>query len=227
MNYRGKQFGKRHQYLTAIHLCICSVIKHFWNWEKKLFPIKHWSSFLKWIVKQAWLNLMRKASYWIANMLDDSICLQKITKLFSKCKSTESSTGEFTWNNLKQKLNMSCIHMYDVWSCLLLNFLPKYITAHIYFNKHEAMLVFSTWKYKKGSLWKLALEWWILKRNKMPSFNSPIMLHYIFLMKKRNWANAFHGTNKIKCDGKLIVDIIFGSDPMPISVSNNIHTVYM
>lgn len=53
-----------------------------------------------------------------------------------------------------------------------------------------------------------------------------MMLHYIFLMK-RNWANAFHGPNKIKHDEELIVDIIFGSDPMPISVSENTHTVYM
>lgn len=123
MNYRSKQFGKVYQYLTATHLSIFSVIKHVWNWEK-LFPIKHlahylslcntWSSFLKWTVKQAWLNLMRKTLYWIGNMFDDSICLQTMKKLFSKCKSPQSSVGEFTWNKLKQKLNMSCIHIYDL-----------------------------------------------------------------------------------------------------------------
>lgn len=36
----------------------------------------------------------------------------------------------------------------------------------------------------KGSFWRLAAEWWITKGSKLPSFNSPMRLHYIFLMRK-------------------------------------------
>lgn len=51
-------------------------------------------------------------------------------------------------------------------------------------------------------------------------------LYYIFPMKNRNQANALYGSNKIKRDRKLIVEIIFDFDPKPISANENIHTVF-
>lgn len=52
------------------------------------------------------------------------------------------------------------------------------------------------------------------------------MLHYIFLMNRRNQASALYGANKIKCDGKCTFEINFDSDPISISVNENIHIVF-